>query len=571
MTLLQMSGMGTVLILWVLLLRWLAGRRLPPLCYLLLWLVVCLRLTVPVVLSSPCSVYQLFLRRQPVPVHGPAAVQTVAAPLPAAVPVETLEQSTVPWLQVLWLTGLLLCLCCQLFSHWRCRRWYAMSLPAEDWAVQQWQRQHPLRRKYQIRRSQLVQVPLTYGLLRPVIVLPLRQPAEQKQLSVVLLHEWNHIRHGDVLWQWGLVLVCSLHWFNPAVWLMASVCRQDLELFCDAATVRQLSAAERRDYALLLLQTAGEARQAPLFSQFCHAGYHSMRERVQMIMQKKQYQWKTAVVTVCLVVAACLLFTTSAVAAQGNGQLAQGLKDSIVIENGAVHFQIPAGYTADNGWTILVSGRMEAEGLGGISQHFFEQESMANSWQAGKIYEIALAGKHYTDLSLTVCYPATAEGTNTITESWNLLQNGEEQPVQQNRWLSLQWPVDCEQAAVTSPFGNRVHPITKAILANDHICIGGEGIKGAAVLAAADGVVLETGYTSDDGNYVIVDHSGNSTAVTHYGHCDTITVQPHQQVSAGEQIGTVGQTGRATGPCLAFALYQNGAACDPMEYFGEAE
>lgn len=570
MTLLQMSGMGTVLILWVLLLRRLAGRRLPPLCYLLLWLVACLRLAVPVVLASPYSVYQLFVRKQPAAINGPAAVQTVAAPLPASVSVEPIDQFTVPWLAVLWLAGLLLCLCGQLFSHWRCRRWYAMSLPAEDPAVRQWQCRHRLRRTYQIRRSQLVQVPLTYGLLRPVIILPARQPADQKQLATILLHEWNHIRHWDVLWQWGLLLVCSLHWFNPAVWLMARVCRQDLELLCDAATARQLSQEERRDYALLLLQTAGEARQIPLFSQFCHAGYGSMQERMQIIMQKRQDPWRTVVITACLVIAACLLFTTSAVAAGANGQLAQELKDSIITENGAVQFQIPAEYAADNGWTILVSGRMEAEGMGGISQHFFEQESAENSWQAGKIYKLDLAG-NYTDLSLTVCYPATAEGTNTITESWNLLQKDSGQPAKQNGRLSLQWPVACQQSAVTSPFGNRVHPVTKAILANDHICIGDEGIQGAAVLAAADGVVLETGYTPSDGNYVIVAHSENGTAETHYRHCATVTVQPRQQVTAGEQIGTVGQTGMATGPCLAFAVYQNGVACDPMKYFDEIE
>jgi len=456
MTLLQMSGMGTVLILWVLLLRRLAGNRLPPLCYLLLWLVVGLRLAVPVVLPSPCSVYQLFVQKQPVLVEAPVAVQTGAA-MPAPVPVEMVEQSMVPWLTILWMMGLLLCLFCQLFSHWRCRRWYATSLPAEDSAVQQWQRQHPLWRKYQIRRSQLVQVPLTYGLLRPVIVLPMQQAASRNRLSMVLLHEWNHIRHWDVLWQWGLVLICSLHWFNPAVWLMALVCRQDLELFCDEATARQLSATDRRDYALLLLQTASEARQIPLFSQFCHTGYRRMQERVQMIMQKKQYHWRTAVITVCLVVAACLLFTTSAVAAEGNGQLA------------------------------------------------------------------------------------------------------------------LQWPVAYEKSVVTSAFGNRIHPITKTVLENDHICIGGEGIKGAAVVAAADGVVLETGYTPSYGNYVIVAHKGALTAVTHYRHCDTVTVQQHQQVTSGEQIGTVGQTGMATGPCLAFAVYQNGVACDPMKYFSKVE
>lgn len=575
MTLLQLSGMGTILILLILLLRRLAGNRLPPGCYLLLWLLAGLRLLLPVEIASPCSVYNLLpAKEQPAtwigqpsegaltvtdPVYRTAEVVVQSGSLPVAGPV------------LFWLLGMALCMAVVLVSHWRCRRWYACSLPADEPGIRQWQASHRLRRSYQIQRCELVQVPFTYGLWKPVIVLPARQQLTEEQLQMILLHEWNHIRHGDVLWQWLLLLVCSIHWFNPAVWLMYRLCRQDLELFCDEATVKRLDNTQQSAYALLLLQqAAGRSGQEILFSSFCFTAYRNMKERVQLIMQTKQtktYRWKTTAIALLLGILGGLCFATSATAAESNGQLAQALRDSITIQQDAVQFQIPKGYRADNGWSILVAGRMEAEGMGGMSRHFFETEGQQNSWQPEQVYTIETAGTHYTELWLMVSYPATADNNSTITETWSLLQDAAEADSDQR--LRLQWPVDWDALVVTSSFGERIHPVTKAVLSSDHICIGGEGIKGAAVLAAASGTVLETGYSAAYGNYIIIGHNEDLTTTTHYRHCDAVTVQQGQPVTAGQQIGTVGQTGTATGPCLAFALYQQDTACDPLAYLPE--
>ena len=59
---------------------------------------------------------------------------------------------------------------------------------------------------------------------------------------------------------------------------------------------------------------------------------------------------------------------------------------------------------------------------------------------------------------------------------------------------------------------------------------------------------------------------GDPAVATHYRHCADLTVQQGQRVAAGQQIGTVGRTGMATGPCLSFAVYQQGVACDPLDY-----
>ena len=81
-------------------------------------------------------------------------------------------------------------------------------------------------------------------------------------------------------------------------------------------------------------------------------------------------------------------------------------------------------------------------------------------------------------------------------------------------------------------------------------------------MAAADGVVYETGFNADDGYYVIIQHENGE--LTHYNHCREILVEAGDSVSRGGQIATVGNTGRSTGPHLHFALEQNGVYISPL-------
>ena len=95
---------------------------------------------------------------------------------------------------------------------------------------------------------------------------------------------------------------------------------------------------------------------------------------------------------------------------------------------------------------------------------------------------------------------------------------------------------------------------------SDHICIAGE--EGDPVYAAMDGVVEETGYTADYGNYIVI--LGGDEIRTRYGHLKSVEITEETQVAAGEEIGTVGKTGRATGNCLHFAITDHGVPIDPL-------
>lgn len=114
---------------------------------------------------------------------------------------------------------------------------------------------------------------------------------------------------------------------------------------------------------------------------------------------------------------------------------------------------------------------------------------------------------------------------------------------------------------ISDPYGERTHPVTGEKRRHNGVDLAAP--SGADVLAAADGAVYRTGFDAENGNYVVLWH-GDSGQMTYYTHCRDILVSEKDQVSAGDKIATVGQTGRATGPHLHFAVSGDGEWQEPV-------
>jgi murein DD-endopeptidase MepM/ murein hydrolase activator NlpD len=85
---------------------------------------------------------------------------------------------------------------------------------------------------------------------------------------------------------------------------------------------------------------------------------------------------------------------------------------------------------------------------------------------------------------------------------------------------------------------------------------------GTPVVAPAAGVVRLARSTFMSGNLVMLDHGANLTSL--YAHLDTMAVKVGQVVQAGDRLGTVGTTGRSSGPHLHWGLYVGPVALDPQ-------
>ena len=129
----------------------------------------------------------------------------------------------------------------------------------------------------------------------------------------------------------------------------------------------------------------------------------------------------------------------------------------------------------------------------------------------------------------------------------------------------LQWPVQgANTISLSNPYGTpRWQPGGKTCETHTGIDIAAP--EGEAVLAAAGGTVVESGYDVERGNYVVIDHGDGLSTL--YGQCRDFTVEEGDTVRAGEMIGAVGKTGMATGAHLHFEVRQDGEPQNPVAYF----
>lgn len=148
--------------------------------------------------------------------------------------------------------------------------------------------------------------PCLMGLLRPAVYVTEEAAADPVMLRHVLAHELTHHNHLDHLWSVLRGAALAVHWWNPLVWLAVVCSRRDGELACDEGALERLGDGERTAYGetLLALVTA-KARPADLlsFATTMSGGKRSLKERIQRIAR----QPKTLVSAMVVVIAVLAL------------------------------------------------------------------------------------------------------------------------------------------------------------------------------------------------------------------------------------------------------------------------
>jgi len=117
--------------------------------------------------------------------------------------------------------------------------------------------------------------------------------------------------------------------------------------------------------------------------------------------------------------------------------------------------------------------------------------------------------------------------------------------------------------AITSSFGNRIHPLFGNVRFHKGIDLGTP--TGTPIRAARDGRVVSAGWGQGYGNRIIIDH-GNGYE-TLYAHLDRLVVKVGDRVTRKAVIGLSGSTGYVTGPHLHFEIRFNQVAQNPVDYF----
>ncbi len=329
MNLLELTLQGGVLIGAILLLRLLGRYRLPGWTFRVLWGIALARLLIPVALPFPWNIYAGLERLAdvgqaaqtapsvqtpaeiPAPSQGGVIPDVPALPMePGQIPVLKAAPAAVeiPWLTILYLAGAAALALLFLVSYRRGVRVFRTALPLTHPAVNQWRRKIPALRGVPIRRCDRIRSPLTYGLIRPVVLLPKGVDCDQEEVGYILLHEGTHIRHRDAWWKLFLAAALCVHWFNPLVWCMYVWANWDLERCCDESVVRRCGLEARSEYALTLLKW--EERRSGLLPLCSNFGTPILKERVVFIMKLKKQSAAAVALTLALVMGTTVAFAT---------------------------------------------------------------------------------------------------------------------------------------------------------------------------------------------------------------------------------------------------------------------
>ena len=340
MSLLQMSFLGTVIILLIVVLRAVLINRLPKKTFLILWWIALIRLLVPFSIKSVTSIYSLlqsiYSDINPVrtaqtttflPIHG--NMPEIANGLSEAM-VQRTESISI--LSVIWLAGLLLCFGFFAVSYIKCYREFRFSLPVENDILEAWKEKHPLKRSLSIRQTETIAAPLSYGVIHPVILMP--KNTEWKniyQLRYVLEHEYVHIRRLDMLTKLIMIAAVCIHWFNPLVWVMYILFNRDLELSCDETVVRRFGMDIKSVYATALISMEEKkSGLTPLCNSFSK---NAIEERIRAIMKIKKTSKFAVMISAVLVICVTGGFATSASSLEKKTETAQENGETTVALN----------------------------------------------------------------------------------------------------------------------------------------------------------------------------------------------------------------------------------------------
>lgn len=304
----ELSWQAGVLALAVMLAR-LALRRAPKWAVCLLWVLVAVRLVLPVSLQSPVSLqaaqspvttalYELPQTQEaaqktdevlsggsaePVTPLPPTEIVT-AQPVPAPKPT-----MTVSLLAAIWLAGVVMMLTYMLVSYLGIYRRVCTAVRLED----------------NVYRCGSWGTPFVLGLLRPRIYVP--EGMDDAALPQVLAHERCHIRRGDHLVKPLAFLLLALHWFNPVLWAAYVLLGRDMENACDERVLRGMDGAGRAAYSRALVACA--VRQRPAAVCPLAFGEVAVQERVKNAMNgKKPAIWAAVLLAIAAaIIAVCFL------------------------------------------------------------------------------------------------------------------------------------------------------------------------------------------------------------------------------------------------------------------------
>jgi TonB family protein len=275
--------------------------------------------------------------------------------------------------------------------------------------------------------SEQIQGPATYGLLRPVILMP----NHLKTNAAVLRHELIHIERRD--WAWRLAEECALcvFWFHPAVWWLKSEIELAREQVVDARTVSATGSAGAYVQALVEVAARQIGSQPAFASEFL--GKSSLKRRVEMLLSTTR-EGRSKLICSAAAIACCLMIAA--------WTSARALPLPWTDGASADHAVAPSGEqkSGDSSNPIRVGGETQEQKLVKKVTPVYPKEAKEKHIQGKVVLDVTISKEgHVTSVEVVSGPAELVQSAVDAVKQWeyrSTLLNGQPVEVKSNVWVN---------------------------------------------------------------------------------------------------------------------------------------
>jgi LCP family protein required for cell wall assembly len=332
---LNWSLMASGVTVLILVIRVILGNKIKKVWINTLWLIVLVRLLIPILPNSSMSLFNLWVRIDST-IHSinnqKSVVNTEIETIPLdvmddemALPnIEVINQEKAilqanndlfnemnkqPILLVLWFGGVILILAYFIIGYYQMKQKISLLEVVEDEETLALlaELKEMLRIKAEIK---LVKgdYPFIFGLIRPVICMP--PVYTRPDAEMILLHELMHFKYKDNVLTYLHIVAFAIHWFNPLVWMAIKLMKHDMELVCDE---RVLSiGTNKKQYANTLLKVALTPQKEVYWVQGMVEDTKQIKARLLLIATFKEPKVTVSILVISLLIIGSIVCLTNA-------------------------------------------------------------------------------------------------------------------------------------------------------------------------------------------------------------------------------------------------------------------